>query len=81
MIPWSPICHDSRNLSYHLYHSLCIAVLFGAIVHLIHYITFVPKILDVSLVFNARHSMMENYGPYFFIGVGPPNFKLPLPIE
>jgi hypothetical protein len=36
---------------------------------------------EISLIFKARHPIMEKFGPYCFIGAPPPNFKLPLPIE
>jgi hypothetical protein len=30
-----------------------------------------PPILEFAIVLNARQPIMENSGPYFFIGVGP----------
>jgi hypothetical protein len=37
--------------------------------------------LEFAIIINVRQPKIEKPGSYCFIGGGPPNFKLPLPIE
>jgi hypothetical protein len=37
--------------------------------------------INLAIVLNARHSIMEKSSLYFFVGVGPPKIKFSLPIE
>jgi hypothetical protein len=39
------------------------------------------KTLDVTLVFIAKHPIMEKFGPYCFIGVAPLILNSPFPLS